>query len=331
MRGWRLATAVALVATGLSVCAPPVAAQRPGQVPRIGYLVVSPLTPTPSPERQAFLDGLRDLGYVDGQSIVIEYRSANWNRDLLPTLAAELVRLKVDLIVAVPGANDAAAQATKTIPIVIPSAGGAPVESGIAESLARPGRNITGTLGGASGLAGKQLQLLKEAVPSVARVAVLWNPGSVGAPREWAEIEQAAPVVGVSHVSLEVWDPKDFRDALALMERQRPDAIMTLVSTLTTAYQPIIIDFAAKHRIPTVFWRSADVEAGGLMAYNTSIPGRFREAAKYVDRILKGANPASLPMEQPTKLELVINLKTAKALGLTIPQSVLLRADRLIE
>jgi putative ABC transport system substrate-binding protein len=330
MRRSSLTALLALAVLALGVMPSPAAAQRRGRVPRIGYLVVSPLTPTPSAERQAFLDGLRELGYVDGKNIVIEYRAADWNRDLLPALAADLVKLKVDVIVAVPGAHEAAA-ATKTIPIVIPASGGAPVESGLVDSLARPGGNITGTAGASAGLAGKKLQLFKEALPAVSRVAVLWNPASLGAPTEWAQTEQAARTLGLSPVSFKVWDPKDVPDALALMERQRPDALVVAVSTLTTAYQPIIVDFATKHRIPTMFGRIEDVEAGGLMSYSANLPDQFREAARYVDRILRGSRPGDLPMSQPARFDFVVNLKTARALGLTLPESLLLRATRVID
>jgi len=327
----RLAAIVALLGLGLGVATDPATAQRRDRVPRIGYLVVSPLAPTPSTERQAFLDGLRELGYVDGRNIVIEYRAANWNRDLLPTLAPELVASKVDVIVAVPGANDAASAATKTIPIVIPGAGGAPVESGVIESLARPGGNITGTTGGSAGLAGKKLHLLQEALPRLSRVAVLWNPPSASAPIEWAEIRRAAGELGLSPVSLEVWDPADVSDALARLEQRRPDALYVTTSALTTAYRPILVDFARKHRIPTMFGRIEDVEAGGLMAYSADLPHQFREAARYVDRILKGAKPADLPMSQPSRFEFAVNLGTARALGLALPPAFLLRATRVIE
>lgn len=331
MRGALLGPILALAMLALGVEASPASAERPGRVPRIGYLVLSPLTAVPSAERQAFLDGLGELGYVVGKNLVIEYRSANWNRDLLPALAAELVKLNVSVIVAVPGTHEAAAQATKTIPIVIPALGGTPVESGIVVSLARPGGNITGTAGGGSSVAGKKVQLLKEAVPAASRVAVFWNPETAGAAQEWAEMEQAARLVGLSLVSLEVWEPKDVPAALTLMERQRPDALVSTVSTLTTAYRPIILDFATKHRIPTMFGRGEDVEAGGLMAYSINTAERFREAARYVDRILKGARPADLPISQATRFDLIVNRKTARALGLSLSPSLLLRATRVIE
>ena len=309
--------------------APLAAEGQTAKVPRLGYLVLSPLVDPPSAERQAFLQGLRELGYVIGQNLVIEYRSANWSRELLPDLAQELVDLKVDVIVAIPGAVDAARDATKTIPIIVPAATD-PVESGLVASLARPGGNITGTAISTTDLTGKRLQLLKEALPKVSRVAVLWSPASEGPP-EWQATEAAARGLGVMLQSLEVKDPKDFPGAFSAMMRKRPDALLTFVSPLTTAYRPIIIEFATKNRLPTMFAVLEDVVSGGLMSYAANVPRAFGRAAGYIDRILKGSKPGDLPMEQPTKFELVINLKTAKALGLTIPQTLLLRADQVIQ
>lgn len=324
---WRIATVLALAL----VLAPPVAEPQPGTgVPRIGYLVLSPLVDPPSVERQAFLTGLRDLGYVIGQNIAIEYRSAAWNRELLPDLAAELVDLKVDVIMATPGTVGAARQATRTIPIVITNAVD-PVTSGLATSLARPGGNITGTTFEPPEIASKRLAVLKEAFPKLARLAVLWNPSNEGATLEWQETQAAARVLKVALRSLPVRDPGDFPAAFSVMNRNRPDAVVTFASAITSAYRPIIVEFATKQRLPTMFGLRTDVEAGGLMSYSPSAVDSFRRAAYYIDRILKGAKPGDLPMEQPTKFELVVNLKTAKALGLTIPQSILLRADQVIE
>jgi ABC-type uncharacterized transport system substrate-binding protein len=327
----RLIGLAVVLAVGLALAPLAAEAQQPGRVPLIGYLVLSPLADPPSAERAAFLDGLKELGYVAGRNIIIEYRSAGWNRELLPDLAAELVNLKVDVIVAVPGAVEAARDATKTIPLVIPSMAD-PVENGLVASLARPGGNITGTVWSASEqLSGKQLELLKEAIPRLSRVAVLWNPTNQGGPLQWKGTQSAARRFGVTLQSHEVKDPNDFPRALSAMTRGRPDALLILGSPLTTAYRPIIVEFATKQRVPTMFMLKADVEGGGLMAYSASLPDTFRRAAHYVDRILKGAKAADLPIEQPTKFELVINLKTAKALGLTIPQSLLVRADELIQ
>ena len=301
------------------------------KIPRIGYLVIAPLADPPSAERRAFLEGLRDLGHVEGQNLIVEYRSAKWNRDLLPDLAEELVALKVDVIVAVPGSADAARQATTTVPIVI--LGGAdPVAAGLVTNLAHPGGNITGTTVGLPEVAGKRLALLKEAVPKMSGVTVLWNSATeLGVQRDWQETQAAAAVLGIGLQSLEVRDPKDFPTAFSAMTRRRPDALIVVLSPLTSAYRPIIIDFAVKNRLPTMFGQRADVEAGGLMSYSPSVADSFRRAASYVDKLLKGAKPGDLPIEQPTKFELVINLKTAKALGLTIPHSLLLRADHVIQ
>jgi len=305
-------------------------AQRPDKVPRIGYLLVSPLADPPSGERAAFLDGLRELGYVVGQNIVIEYRSAAWNRELLPDLAVELVNLKVDAIVAVPGAVEAAKEATKTIPIIVPALGD-PVEEGLVKSLARPGGNITGTGWSVEGLTGKRLELLKEAIPKLSRVAVFWNPANQGGPRQWQETQSAARKLRVTLQSLEARDPSDVPKAFTAMTQNHPDALLTIASPITTAYRPQIIELATKQRIPTMFSTRADVEAGGLISYAPSLTDSFRRAARYVDKVLNGANPGELPIEEPTKFELIINLKSAKTLKLTIPKTLLLQADQLIQ
>jgi len=316
----------------LGLLTPPLAAQaqRPANVPRIGYLILSPLALSPTAEREAFLQGLRDLGYVEGKNVVIEYRSAAWNRELLPDLADELVRLNVSVIVAVPGAIEAARDATKTIPIVVPAMGD-PAATGLVASLARPGGNITGTTASYPELAGKRVQLLKEAVPKISRVAVIWNPKNEDEPAQWRETQAAARALGVTAQPLEVTDPKHIADAFAAMNRLRPDALIIFASPLTSAYRPLILELAAKKRLPTMFSLRGEVEAGGLMSYAPDARDLFRRAATYVDRILKGAKPGDLPIEQPTKFELIVNLKTAKALGITIPPSVLIRADRVIE
>src|SRR5262249_37845543 len=240
------------------VCAPGAEAQRsPDKIPRIGYLVLSPLVDPPTAERAAFLEGLRELGYVAGQNVVIEYRSAAWNRELLPDLAAELVKLKVDVIFAVPGAVEAARGVTKTTPIIVPALGD-PVEEGLVKSLARPGGNITGTGWSAEGLDGKRLELLKEAVPKLSRVAVFWNPANQGGPRQWQETQAAARKLRVTLQSLEVRDPNNVPKAFAAMTQSHPDALLTIASPITTAYRPIIIEFATKQRIPTMFSTKAD-------------------------------------------------------------------------
>jgi len=324
----RIALAVVLI---LSLVLAPLAAeaQQVGKVPRVGYLVLSPLADPPSAERAAFLAGLRELGYVAGQNIILEYRSAAWNRDLLPDLAAELVDLKVNVIVAIPGAVAAARDATQTIPIVVPAFLD-PVEEGFVASLARPGGNITGTGTAGSELMGKQLELLKETIPKLSRVAVLWSRSASGL-RQLRQTQSAAKLLGVTLQSHEVTGPSDFPQILSTIMRGRPNGLLIVNSPLTSAYRPIIVEFATKQRLPTVFGVKADVEAGGLISYAASIPDMFRRAAPYVDRILKGAKAGDLPIERPTKFELVINLKTAQALGLTIPQSVLVRADEIIQ
>lgn len=313
----------------LAILMAPLAGQ--GQrIPRVGYLVLSPLADPPSAERQAFLAGLRDLGYLEGRNIVIEYRSAAWNRELLAELAAELVAQKVDVILAVPGAIEAARDATKTIPIVIPSAND-PVESGLVASVSRPGGNVTGSMSSTSELSGKRLELLKQTLPKLSRVAVIWNPANDAEPLQWRETQAAARRLGVTLQSLEVKDPKDMTGAFEAMRRRRPDALITFTSQLTTAYRPIIVEFAAKNRIPTMSAVRDDVVAGGLMSYAHDLRDAFRRAAGYVDKILKGAKAGDLPMEQPTTIEFVVNLKTAKALRLTVPPSVLLGATETIQ
>jgi len=206
-----------------------------------------------------------------------------------------------------------------------------PVETGLAASLARPGGNITGTGSETKKLAGKRLELLKEAIPRLSSVAVLWNPANQFEPPAWRETQAAARRLRVTLQSLEVKNPNDVPQALSAMTRKRPHALIIFASPLTTAYQPIIVEFAAKHRLPTMFALKADVEAGGLMSYAPSSTDAFRRAARYVDKILKGARPGDLPIEDPTRFELVINRKTAKALGLTIPQTLLLQADQIIQ
>jgi putative ABC transport system substrate-binding protein len=267
-----------VLALGLALAPLAAEAQQPGRVPLIGYLVLSPLADPPSAERAAFLDGLKELGYVADQNIIIEYRSANWNRELLPDLAAELVDRKVDVILAVPGTIDAAIQATKTIPIVVP-AGADPVASGFVASLARPGGNITGTTFAQPELAGKRLALLKEAFPKVSRLAVLWNPATEGVQLDWQETQVAARALNITLQPLEVRDPQDVPRALSAMTRKRPDALITFTSPLTSAYRPIIVEFAMKQRLPTMFGLRADVEAGGLMSYSPSVADSFRRAA----------------------------------------------------
>ncbi len=322
-----------IVVLSLSLLAAPVTAgaQPPRKVPRIGYLVLAPLLEKPSPERAAFLEALRELGYVEGKTVSIEYRSAAWNAELLPDLAEELVRLNVDVIVTGGGGAtpEAARQATKTTPIVV-AASADPVGLGLVASLARPGGNITGTSLMAPELGSKRLELLKETVPKISRVAVLWHPRGAGR-LEWQQTEAAARRLGVTLQSYEVRNADDVARALESMTKKRPDAVIMFFDPLTSGYRVIISDFALKNRLPTIFGAREFAAAGGLMSYGPNIPELFRRAAVYVDKILKGAKPRDLPVEQPTKFELIVNLKTAEALGLTIPPSVLIRADQVVQ
>jgi len=308
-------------------------AQQATKVARIGYLGNSP---TGFPHlREAFLQGLHDLGYVEGRNVVIEYRYAEGKLERLPALAAELVALKVDVIFVGGGTLTALAakQATRTLPIVFADAAD-PVTSGLVTSLARPGGNVTGLYALAAELVGKRLELLKQAVPEVSRVAVLWHPGAVPEHTEKDMLkgaEVAARALGVRLQFVEARGPADFDRAFSDMTRARAGALTMLPSTMFVNERRRLVDLAAKNRLPTVLAARVWVDDGGLMSYGPSIADLFRRAATYVDRILKGARPGDLPVEQPTKFELVINLKTAKALGLTIPQSVLVRADEVIQ
>ena len=284
--------------------------------------------------QEAFRQGLRDLGYVEGRNLVIEYRDAEGKVERLPALAAELVALKVDVIVASGTlAALAAKQATRTLPIVFSPAAD-PVASGLVTSLARPGGNVTGLSLLNSELVGKWLEQLKQAIPGVSRVAVLWQPGAFGERTEKDMLkgaEVAARALGVQLQFVEARGPEDFDRAFSDMTRARAGALTVLGSTMFVSERRRLVDLAAKNRLPAVYNVREFVDAGGLMSYGPNLADLFRRAATYVDKILKGAKPGDLPVEQPTKFELVINLKTAKALGLTIPQSVLVRADEVIQ
>ena len=307
-------------------------AQQAAKVPRIGYL--SQNLATGRHLLEAFLRGLRDLGYVEGRDFAIEYRDAAGKLERLPALAGELVALKVDVIVAgsTPHAL-AAKQATRTIPIVMAAAPD-PVESGLVTSLARPGGNVTGSSNVGPDLIGKRLEQLKQAIPGVTRVAVLWQPGDLGERAEQDALrgaEVAARALGLRLQFVEARGPGDFGRAFSEMSRARAGALTLLPSAGLYSERRRLVDLAAKKRLPAVYTSREFVDAGGLMSYGPNIADLFRRAATYVDRILKGAKPSDLPVEQPTKFELVINLKTAKALGLTIPPAVLGRADGLIQ
>jgi ABC-type uncharacterized transport system substrate-binding protein len=305
----------------------PAEAQQPTKVPRIGFF--SSISPSIFSARvEAFRQGLRELGYVEGKNIVIEWRSAEGKADRLPALAAELVRLKVDVIVSPgPGPTRAAKQATNTIPIVM-AFDDDPVGSGFAASLARPGGNITGLSTLASEISGKQLELLREIVPKLSRVAVLGNASQPGHPQALKEINVAADAFRVQVQYLEVRGPKDVETAFRAASKERADAALVLGSPIFISQRKQLADLAAKSRLPAIYNRPEYVEDGGLVFYGVSYTDLFRRAATYVDKILKGAKPGDIPIEQPKKFEFIINLKAAKQIGLTIPPNVLARADR---
>jgi len=306
-------------------------AQQPVKVPRIGFLVAN--SPSVYTARiEAFRQGLRELGYMEGKNIIIESRSAEGNLDLLPSLAAGLVRLKVDVIVAAGGDPPvrAAKQATQTIPIVMANASD-PVGAGLVASLNRPGGNITG-LATAPGpeIYGKHLELLKETFPRLTRVAILSNPANRFSALALREAETTARAFKVSLQILEARNPDEFETAFAAATKERAGALLVVEDPMFFGERTRLANFAAKSRLPAIYGILEYVEVGGLMAYAAERTDMFRRAATYVDKILKGAKPADLPVEQPTKFELVINLKTAKQIGVTIPQSVLYRADKVI-
>ena len=310
-----------------------VEAQQADKVARIGWLGDDP---TRAPHlREAFLQGLRDLGYVEGRNLVVESRYSERKPERLAVLAAELVALKVDVIVtSTTPAALAAKQATKTVPIVFAVVGD-PVTSGLVASLARPGGNVTGLATVSPELVSKRLEQLRQAVPGVSRVAVLWQPGGSGERATDKHMLKAAAVaaraLGVQLQFVETRGPADFDRAFSDMTRARAGALTVWGSVMFFNERGRLVDLAAKHRLPAVYASREYVDTGGLMSYGASFADSFRRAAIYVDKILKGAQPADLPVEQPTKFELVNNLKSAKALGLTIPQSLLLRADQVIE
>jgi putative tryptophan/tyrosine transport system substrate-binding protein len=320
---------LALLAVFLLVAPLAAEAQAPPKVPRIGFL--SPFSPTDGLRLEPFRQGLRELGYVEGQTIAIEYRFADGRPERLPALAAELVRLKVDILVAAgPPASEAAKQATSTIPIVFALTAD-PVAEGLVGSLARPGGNITGLASLAPEVVGKQLELLKEVAPKVSRLAVLQNPSNHGHLSQLRQAEGATRALGVQLHIVQAGSPAEIEAAFAAMRSQRVGGVLVLRDPLFLAQRTQITALAAKSRLPAVYGVRELAEAGGLMAYGANNSQMYRRAATYVDKILKGAKPADLPVEQPTKFELIINLKTAKALGLTVPPSLLQRADEVIQ
>jgi putative ABC transport system substrate-binding protein len=331
--GMRLSAIGIIVTLALGLLLAPLAdaAQPAGKVRRIGFLAGG----RGGGSGQYLLDvcqqGLRELGWVEGQNLVIEWRRTEGRNELLHDFAAELVRLGVEVIVVGGGepAVRAAMHATSTIPIVM-GVSAAPVETGLVTSLARPGGNVTGLSIMAPEGGGKRLELLKDAVPQASRIAVLWNATFPGKALEWQATQAAAQAVGVTLHSVEVRRPDDFNDAFATIARERPDALIVFSEPLALAHKQRIVDFTTQHRLPMISETREFAEAGGLMTYGASLPALFHRAAYYVDRILKGKKPADLPVEQPWKFEFVINLKTAEALGLTLPPHLLAFANEII-
>ncbi len=322
--------AVALLALTLFAAPLAAGAQQPTKIPRIGFLTAVPLSAIPA-RTEAFRQGLRELGYVEGKNIVIEWRSAEGTLDRLPSLAAELVRIKVNVIVtAGPSATFPAKAATVTIPIVMTNDSD-PVANGFVASLARPGGNITGLSTLSPEIYGKQLELLKEIVPPLSRLAVFGTSSDPGNAQALRETERAARALNVQLQYLDVRGPSDIATAFRAASTGRAAAVLTLASAALFSHRKQVVDLAVKSRLPVMYPYLGFVPDGGLMSYGASSTDIDRRAATYVDRILKGAKPADLPVEQPTKFELIINLKTAKALGLTIPPSVLARADQVIQ
>ncbi len=320
------------LAIGILVAAIAVEAQQPAKAPRIGVLLPgNPATAARNPRMQAFYQALRDFGWIEGQNVVFERRYAEGQYGRLSALATELTRLHVDIIVTASTPPAVAAKsATTSIPIVILDPGD-PVATGLVTSLARPGGNVTGVASIAPDLAAKRLQLLKEAAPKVSRVAVLFNAAIPPAEVALRELQAAAQTLGVHIGPVGVEGPSGLEDAFGAIAKERAAALVVFPDPLTFTNQDRIVAFAAKGRLAAMFGAREFVDAGGLMSYGPNYPGMFRRGAYYVDRILKGTRPFDLPVEQPTRFELVVNLRTAKALGLAIPPSIMARADHLIQ
>ena len=316
----------AFIAAGITLLAAPLAGA--GQLPSIGYLSNS--SGDSAPDR-AFMDGLRDFGYIQGKNIAIEKRFSAGRSEQFPVFVADLLRLKVDVVAAWgPPAVSAAKRATSTIPIVGISMGD-PVAQGWVASLARPGGNVTGTANLQTELSGKRIELVKEVIASVIRVAILANPGSPGTAEPLNATKIAAQSRGIQLEEFNVSEPQGFQNAFAEASRRRADALIVLPDGMFWGQRAEIVRLASQSRLPALYWSREYVDAGGLMSYAASLTDQGRRAAYFIDKILNGAKPADLPIEQPTKFELVINLKTAKALGLTIPPSLLGRADEIIQ
>src|SRR5688572_9022833 len=326
-----LSAGIVSVMLGILAASFPAAAQAPQKVFRVGHLGAPGRTPDGAPPRP-LREALRGLGYVEGQNIAYEARFAEGKVERLPDLAAELIRLKVDVIVAQGGAaTEAARRATSSIPIVMAPASGDAVAVGWIATLARPGANITGLTDEAIQLSAKRMELLKEAVPQATVIAIVWNTNDQGMTLRYREIEKAARALRVDVQALGVREPEDFAAAFEAMTRRRPDAMFLVADVLTNMNRKRFVEFAAAHRIPAMYESSFVVREGGLISYGPSFEDGFREAARYIDRIFKGAKPADLPAVQPTRYYLAVNLKTATTLGLTIPPSLLLRTDELVE
>jgi putative ABC transport system substrate-binding protein len=304
--------------------------QQPAKVPRIGFQLDAPASAVTA-RTEAFRKGLRELGYIEGKNIIIEWRSAEGKLERRSELAAELVRLKVDVIVSAgPSVTRAVKESTSTIPIIM-AQDTDPVGSGFVASLARPGGNITGLATLSPEMSGKLLELLKEIIPRLSRLAVIGNSTNPGDAQAKKETELAAEAFQVQLQYLDVRDPKDIETAFRAANRARADALLVLGNPTLNAHRKQVVGLAVKNRLPVTYSRPEFIDAGGLMYYGTNYNDLFRRAATYVDKILKGAKPADIPVEQPTKFELAINLKTAKQIGLTIPPSVLARADKVIK
>ncbi len=328
---------IALISTlVLGLLAGPLSAeaQQTGKVYRIGFLDFRLRSTTTDPRFIALRQGLRELGYVEGQNLVLEYRSAKGKRKRLPEVAAELVRLKVDIIITSGSTKvwRAVKQATRTIPIVMAGGSADPVKAGIVMSLARPGGNITGLTGREVDLLGRRLGLLQEAFPQISRVAIIWAPPQQK--QAITDVKAAAQALGIEIQSV-VADPQlgsaSLESAFATISQERPDALLLVSSALTLRNRERVVDFTAKRRLPTIYGSDIFADAGGLMSYGHNSTDSYRRAATYVDKILRGAKPADLPVERPTKFYLVINLKTAKQLGFTIPPTLLLQATKVIK
>jgi len=320
-----------MFAAGLTVLAASAVRSQPaGRPARLGYLLLGPLADTPSPQRAAFFRRLRELGRVEGRNLAVEYRSADWAIERLAPLAKELANGGVDVIFA--NDTESATQVKRaglSVPVVAHMHD--PVALGIVDSLARPGGNITGLSIIAPDLAGKRLELLKEVLPRLKSVAVLWNPASAGAVTEWRATQAGARQLGLEVSSLEVRNAGELLRAFERAKAERPPALAVLSDVRVISYRKLIADFATTQRLPTLFGFSEFAAAGGLLSYGVNLLDIYGRSADYVDRILRGAKPAELPVQQPTTFEMVVNLRVAKALGLQIPQSLLLRADRIIE